>query len=251
MEKLKIARECAAVAALAAVVFLVVRMDLMLGRVERRLSAVERDVRVELAPISAEAKQTATEIRQAATTMRAQADASRHLMADPQIVRGIRLAFGAGDNLNRLVASMERISGRVETRTLPGVEKTVQAVQDTIIDVRNETVPLLAESRWLLEDLRRKLDSDEVRRMLLESAGTLEEVHAIAAGARLSFERLDPTLRDIAGQMQGTLAGTNQTAAGVAKFVEGVNRPRSFKEKLWRAVIYALSFGLPVYLQAR
>lgn len=147
----------------------------------------------------------------------------------------VRLLDRTAERLPQSLDRVDRVLERVEAQTLPEIAEVLDRTAGS-------SEQAAASARATLEALTELLRSPEL-------AEALREVRGGAAEIRLSAAEVRAALPALLAELQRLTTASAGSAEEVQKFLQVLNQPQSRKHKIWRAIVQAIAYGLPIYLR--
>lgn len=156
----------------------------------------------------------------------------------------VKLLDNVTVNSNRVVNRTESLLARVEEKTLPSVEVAVDRVSGRL-------VILLDSTDQTVQVLKDRLSDPALSQLLEATTETVRESKLVAIEAEGTLRDLRLATSELAIHLSRLSGQATDTTRELEIFLAELNKPRSRKSKLWRAIIQAVALGLPIYLQVR
>jgi methyl-accepting chemotaxis protein len=187
----------------------------------RRADAVIDQSRQRIDAITLSLQSTAQASEQTADAARQVANAQLVILNDKQVMRSLRLALGSGDNFARSMMRIEALTGKLESETLPEVNR------------------LLGAGTLAMSKLTSRLGSPEIDRALVSLEHTAASLEVIAAQTEASSAEVQAAIPELRADLKRLSDASAGSAEEVQKFLKGLNAPKTKKQKIFEALIKA------------
>lgn len=192
---------------------------------------------------------TNTVLRDIQTTTRLQ----RELFENEKNQEAIGLAIRSGKNILRMSQIGVDVLRHVKTQTLPLSDQVLLKVGDAVVHIDSSTTNALDKTADVAEQIHIILNKEELQqipKLLLEvSQNTAETSKSINDVSQFTEEQIKQNLPLLLAELNSIANNTDSITYEISKFVEKINKPPSTKEKIFRALILALSVAAPVLVQ--
>lgn len=202
-------------------------------------------------------------LEQSAKAVQQVSEAQNKLLVDPETQKGIAVLLRQADDVARTVKKVNIILDKVNSDILPSANKTLVATTNTI----NQAGATLVQTEKSIRILTAKgeiiLDSSNTSIIALQAilghprmqsivdnlANTTEQSTEVLRNLDISAKEVNRAIPELLESVKSVANNTDLSGKEVTKFLQGINKPMSKKEKLGRLLLETIIKSSPVLLK--
>jgi hypothetical protein len=167
--------------------------------------------------------------------------------------QAIGLALRSGENFLRMSQIGVDIMRQVKKDTLPLSTELLIKIGDAVVHIDSGTTATLNETALIAKQINALLNSNELREVQLTALSIAKNVESttknIDTTSKFTEEQIKQHLPLLLVELERITSNTANIAHEIEEFVKKINKPATLKEKIFRALVLALSVASPVIIQ--
>lgn len=167
--------------------------------------------------------------------------------------QAIGLALRSGENFLRMSQIGVDIMRQVKKDTLPLSTELLIKIGDAVVHIDSGTTATLNETTLIAKQINVLLNSNELREVQSTALSIAKNIESttknIDTTSKFTEEQIKEHLPLLLVELERITSNTANITHEVEEFVKKINKPATLKEKIFRALVLALSVASPVIIQ--
>lgn len=167
--------------------------------------------------------------------------------------QAIGLALRSGENFLRMSQIGVDIMRQVKKDTLPLSTELLIKIGDAVVHIDSGTTATLNETALIAKQINALLNSNELREVQSTALSIAKNIESttknIDTTSKFTEEQIKEHLPLLLVELERITSNTANITHEVEEFVKKINKPATLKEKIFRALVLALSVASPVIIQ--
>lgn len=167
--------------------------------------------------------------------------------------QAIGLAIRSGENFLRMSQIGVEIMRQVKKDTLPLSTELLIKIGDAVVHIDSSASGVLDETTLVAKQINMLLSSTELKQIQQAALSISQNINntskSIDNTSKFTEEQIKYHLPLLLNELERISSNTGDITHEIEEFIKKLNKPVTVKEKIFRALILALSIASPVIIQ--